>query len=83
MRFPAAVKDGALHGQHGVTGQPDSLTLTGKISSDGDASIAARGMSGDPKLAANRVSAGTPYGWRANARFEGSRGSETGPDPSV
>jgi hypothetical protein len=75
MRFRAEVRDGALHGQHGVSGQPDSLTLTGKISSDGNASIAARGMTGDPKFTANRESTGTPYGWRANARFEGSRGN--------
>jgi uncharacterized caspase-like protein len=75
LRFPAEVKDGMLHGQHGVSGQPDSLTLTGKISSDGNASIDARGRTGDPKFAMNRESTGTPYGWRGNARFEGSRGS--------
>ena len=75
LRFLAAVKDGVLHAQHGVTGKPDSLTLTGKISSDGSASIAARGRTGDPKFSVNRESTGTPYGYRANVRFEGSRGS--------
>jgi len=75
LRFPAEVKDGVLHGQHGVIGQPSSLTLTGKISTDGNASITARGTTGDPKFTANQQSTGTPYGYRANARFEGSRGS--------
>jgi caspase domain-containing protein len=75
LRFLAQVKDGALHGQHGVTGQPGSLTLTGKILSDGNASIDARGTTGDPKFNLNSASTGSPYAYRANAHFEGSRGS--------
>jgi hypothetical protein len=77
LRFLVAVKDGVLNGQHGVAGQPDSVTLTGNILSDGSAIIAARGRTGDPKFTVNRESTGTPYGYRADVRFEGSRGSGT------
>ncbi len=75
MRLLAEVKDGALNAQHGVPGQPDSLTLTGTISADGTASIAARGKTGDPKFSLHRESPGFPYAYPASARFEGSRGS--------
>ena len=70
----AKVKDGALHAQRGNEGQPDSLTLVGKIQPDGNAAISARGMTGDPRHTVNREAKGTPYAWRATALFEGSRG---------
>ena len=62
-------------GQHGTDGQPSSLTLTGQIHPDGSAAINARGLTGDPKYAVNREAQGTPYGYRATARFEGDRGT--------
>jgi hypothetical protein len=75
LQFLGEVKDGVLNAQFGVTGQPSSLTLTGNIAADGSASIAARGTTGDPKNTVNRLSKGSPYAYRANVRFEGSRGS--------
>ncbi len=75
LKFSGHVKDGVLLAQHGVEGRPNSLTLTGKIQPDGNATIAARGMTGDPRHTLNNETAGTPYGYRATARFEGSRGS--------
>lgn len=72
--FFAKVKDGNLHGQHGNQGQPDSLTLVGKVQPDGSATLNARGMTGEPKHSVNREAKGTPYGWRGNALFEGTRG---------
>ncbi|HMH50866.1 MAG TPA: caspase family protein [Candidatus Acidoferrum sp.] len=72
--FFAKVKDGNLHGQHGNQGQPDSLTLIGKVQPDGSATLNARGMTGEPKHSVNREAKGTPYGWRGNALFEGTRG---------
>jgi len=75
VQLLAQVKDGMLNGQIGVTGQPNSLTLTGRIASDGTAIIAARGTTGDPKYNVNSESTGLPYGYRANVRFEGSRGT--------
>jgi Caspase domain len=75
LRFPAEVKAGVLQAQFGVTGQPGSLTLAGRIASDGSGSIAARGVTGDPKFNINRLVSGTPYAYNANVRFDGSRGS--------
>jgi uncharacterized caspase-like protein len=75
FNFFVEVKDGALRGQHGNEGQPASLTLVGKIQPDGSAAINARGMTGDPKHAVNRETKGTPYSYRATARFEGSNGA--------
>ena len=46
---------GVLQAQFGVTGQPGSLTLAGRIASDGSGSIAARGVTGDPKFNVNRL----------------------------
>jgi len=75
MTFLANVKNGILHGQAGTDGQPGSLKLNGTIDADGTGSIDARGFVGDPKTAVNRESTGTPYSYRATARFEGSRGT--------
>jgi Caspase domain len=77
MQFLAEVKDGVLAGQFGSMGQPNSLTLTGKIQPDGKASVDARGMTGDPKFTLNRASPGSPYSYRANVQFDGARGSGT------
>jgi len=73
-RLLAQVKDGALAAQLGDVGQPNSLTLSGKIRPDGKASIDARGMVGDPRNTANRLSQGTAYAYRVDAVFEDARG---------
>ena len=49
--------------------------MTGKISADGNGSVAVRGLTGNPTTTLNREARGTAYGYRANVRFEGSRGS--------
>lgn len=74
VRLVAEVKDGTLAGQQGLSGQPGSMSLSGKIYPDGKALLAARGFVGDPKTAGNRFSSGTPYTYRVDARFEGTRG---------
>ena len=79
-RFPAQVNDGKLEAQSGVTGQPSSLMLSGTIQPDGTASINARGVTGDPKYTANRTSK-SPYAYRVDVRFEGSRGSGNRTEP--
>ena len=77
LRFPAQVKDAVLAGQFGTPGQPSSLTLSGKIEPDGNASIDARGMSGDPRYTSNQMNKGSAYAYRADVRFDGSRGTGT------
>lgn len=74
LAFSGQVKDGMLLAQHGVEGRPSWLSLSGKIQSDGSATIEAHGTTGDPKYNLNREGQGTPYAYRAIARFEGSRG---------
>lgn len=80
LRFPAQVKDAVLSGQFGTPGQPGSLTLTGKIEPDGNASIDARGMTGDPRYAANQLNRGSAYAYRAGARR---RDLGDGVDPTI
>jgi hypothetical protein len=75
VHFFVEVKDGALHGQRGNEGQPNSLTLVGQILPDGSAAITAHGLTGDPKYAVDREAKGLPFTYRATARFEGSRGT--------
>jgi uncharacterized caspase-like protein len=74
-RFSAEIKDGVVAGQSGIAGQPGSLTLSGKVQPDGSGSIDARGITGDPKHVIGRLKPGSPYSYRIEARFEGSRGS--------
>ena len=73
-RLLAQVKDRTLAAQLGNAGQPGSLTLSGKIQPDGKASIDARGMVGDPRNTANRLSQGTAFAYRVDAVFEATRG---------
>ncbi len=73
-RLLAQVKDGALAAQLGDVGQPNSLTLSGKIQPDGKASIDARGMVGDPRNAVKGLSQGAAYAYRVDAVFEAARG---------
>ena len=74
VQLLAQVKDGVLVAQQGAVGQSGTLTLSGKIQPDGKASIDARGMVGDPKTTGNRLSPGTPYAYRVDALFDGTRG---------
>jgi len=75
MKFSGQVKDRVLLAQHGIEGHPNSLTLRATIQPDGSASIDARGITGDPRYTVNNETKGTPYAYRAIARFEGSRGT--------
>jgi hypothetical protein len=71
----AIVKDGALTAQQGRVGQPNSLTLNGKIQPDGKASIDARGMVGDSRSAVKGLSEGAAYSYRVDAVFDDTRGA--------
>jgi hypothetical protein len=67
--FPATVKDGVLHGEKGVKGQPGWLQLDGKIDDDGSASILATGLVGAAPFAVGQRPAGTAYGYQIRAKF--------------
>ncbi len=75
LKFFGQVKDGVLLAQHDTEGQPSALMLKGKIQPDGSAAIDARGITGESRYNVKGVATGTPYSYRALARFEGSRGT--------
>ena len=74
-RYVARIKDGVLHGQYGIKGKPSSVTLEGRIQSDGTAVLKAKGISGITDYALTRLATGSAYSFDVTARFEGSRGS--------
>ena len=73
--FPALVKNGLLHGEHGTTGNPGWLALDGTIQADGSATMNAKGITNIPRFAAYQVRTGTPYAYTVNAHFDGSSGT--------
>jgi class 3 adenylate cyclase len=77
LEFVAQVKDGYLRGIHGTEGTPDSLRIEGQIQPDGNATLDAKGLTGDPKYSVKRTQKGSPYAYHVAARFDGSRGSGT------
>jgi len=75
LRFLSQVKDGVLHGQNGVEGMPGSLTLGGKIQSDGTAWLTAHGLTGQAAYTPGGLPPGTKYRYNVTARFEGAKGT--------
>jgi hypothetical protein len=70
LQFPAAVKDGNLHGLRGTEGKPESLILDGKIQADGSAEIFAHGLTGNSRYTPGALPPGSPIGYRIQAKFE-------------
>jgi hypothetical protein len=77
FQFVADVKQGVLHAQYRTLDSPGSLTLEGKIKSDGVAELNAHGRTGNPEYAVNRLSTGTPYSYLIKAQFAATRGTGT------
>ncbi|MBV9997533.1 MAG: hypothetical protein JO015_00310 [Verrucomicrobia bacterium] len=75
FQFPAQVKDGVLHGEHGTRGQPAWLALDGKIQQNGSATLHARGITGREEYNLGHVKTGRPYEYDVNAHFAGREGS--------
>ncbi|MBV9782407.1 MAG: hypothetical protein JO264_01170 [Acidisphaera sp.] len=75
--FVAQVKNGLLHGEHGIKGQPDSLTIDGPIQPDGSALISASGLTGNPSSSVGRVPRQTPYSYHVKAHFDATVGTGT------
>ena len=73
--FVAQVKDGFLRGEYGTEGAAGWLLLQGDIQPDGNAKLAAKGLTGDPKFNVKSMQKGLPYGFDVQALFEGSRGT--------
>lgn len=76
LRFAARVQDGVFAGAYrGSTTAEGSLDLNGPIALDGTARLAARGLTGDPRMAAGRVAQQTPYAYTLETRFQGDAGT--------
>jgi hypothetical protein len=75
FQFDAEVKGGVYHGHRGTEGQPGWLTLDGKIHPDGVVDLYANGVVGAAAFAAGNAPKGTPYGYHANGRLQGSSGT--------
>jgi hypothetical protein len=73
--FPAQVKEGVFHGEHGTKGAPAWLAIDGKIGPDGTANLQAKGISNLPEHAIMHVKTGTPYAYQIKAHFTDNRGT--------
>ncbi len=73
-RFPAEVRESTLRGENGREGSAEWLLLRGPIRADGQASLAAQGLTGAVANNAGRVPTMTPYRYTVQARFEGRSG---------
>jgi class 3 adenylate cyclase len=75
LEFFAQVKDNFLRGEHGVEGKPGWLRLEGAIQPDGNATLDARGVTGDPKYNIKGVAQGIAYTYHVAAHFDSDRGT--------
>jgi len=75
FRFPADVRNGALHAEYGTRDGASSLGIDGAIHEDGSALLSARGRTGKTEYSVGRVAADSPYGYRIDARFDERRGT--------
>jgi len=74
FEFASRIKDGVLHGEKGVKGEPGWLQLDGAIASDGRASIYANGLVGASEAAVGHRPAGTQYGYHVDVEFTDTAG---------
>jgi hypothetical protein len=71
FEFPSLVKEGVLHAEKGVKGQPGWLQLDGPISPDGSANLYASGLVGAAEMAVGHRPPGTQYGYHLDVQFNG------------
>ena len=77
-QFTSTVTDGVFHGLHGTEGKPGSLAIDGTISSDGNSSLYAKGLTGSKEYVPGRdTPPGTEYGYNIDAHFGDSTGTGT------
>jgi hypothetical protein len=71
----AQVKDGFLRGEQGADGKPGHLSLQGPIPPDGNATLDAHGLTGDPRYNVKNAAQGVPYAYHVAAHFDSDRGT--------
>ncbi len=75
LRFVAQVKDGFLRGDHGTAGTTGWLRLEGAIQPDGNATLEAKTITGDPKYNVGNLRQGVVVNYTVVSRFDDSRGT--------
>jgi hypothetical protein len=73
--FTALVKNGVLHGEHGIADMPGWVAIDGTIRANGSATLSAKGRTNIPAHSAYQPQRGTPYTYTVEAQFESSRGN--------
>jgi len=76
-RLSMLVKAGFARAKWGTDGQPNSMTMTGQIHSDGSATLVLNGLTGSPKYNIGSENEGLPYGYAVRANFAGKKGFGT------
>ena len=75
LRFVAQVKDGFLRADHGTAGTTGWLRLEGAIQPDGNATLEAKTITGDPKYNVGNLRQGVVVNYTVVSRFDDSRGT--------
>jgi hypothetical protein len=71
--FTAQVKNGVLHGEHGIADMPGWVAIDGTIQANGSATLNAKGRTNIPAHSAYQPQVGTPYTYSVKAQFDTSR----------
>jgi hypothetical protein len=74
FEFPSRIKEGVLHGEKGVKGEPGWLQVDGATPSDGRANIYANGLVGASEAAVGHRPPGTQYGYHVEVEFTDTSG---------
>lgn len=74
-RFPAEIRGAVFHGVYGTVGQPASMSLDGRLQSDGSAQLQARGLTGQSAYNLNQTTRGVPFHYDVTARFDAAQGT--------
>jgi len=73
--FPATIKDGNFHGQHGEEGGPGYLIVDGAINGDGSAKLHAKGTVQSGKAGIVTQLKGNKYDYYIEAKFTDAAGT--------
>ena len=75
-KFPSAIQNGSLRGEHGTAGEPGYLLIEGKVAEDGNAKLSANGIVASRQYARGVFAhQGESYSYNVKAQFKEAEGS--------
>lgn len=74
-RFPAEIRESRFRGENAREGSPNWLLLRGPIQRDGQAVLAAEGLTGAAPTTLGNLPPSTPYRYTARVQFQPRSGS--------